>query len=282
MTTEEILKNATPRPWQEGDFSDMFLDIYRRITNTYAVANGIQKPFPEPDAVDIPAAPLDEVCPQCGSDDLCDCEAVSKRVMVCANESCTECEFPVAVYGAEHSPEVLCQECYKPMEEIGSQGEAMKPEVVKVPAEATQEGYSLDLHLEHWVVVDGKTKREFLRRHYDGSFATAEQEAIRKWDLVNSYEADQELIRKLTEALGNVQCGECSHELKYHLDAYGCEIERGDGYRGQEFMEALGPCGCNLFRSYLKPERDIVVLLVQMREAAKVSTALSQAKGVKP
>ena len=45
--------------------------------------------------------------------------------------------------------------------------------------------------------------------------------------------------------LGLQICDDCGHALKYHVaEQYGCEIERGDGYRGAEFMEALGPCCC--------------------------------------
>ena len=37
------------------------------------------------------------------------------------------------------------------------------------------------------------------------------------------------------------QCEECAHPLH---DPGKCEVERGDGYRGAEFQEALGPCTC--------------------------------------
>lgn len=55
-----------------------------------------------------------------------------------------------------------------------------------------------------------------------------------------------EIAGKLYEALGNMSCSECEHKLKYHIDKYGCEYERGDGYIGDaEYLQALGPCGCN-------------------------------------
>lgn len=41
-----------------------------------------------------------------------------------------------------------------------------------------------------------------------------------------------EIAGKLYEALGNMSCSECEHKLKYHIDKYGCEYERGDGYIG--------------------------------------------------
>jgi hypothetical protein len=61
----------------------------------------------------------------------------------------------------------------------------------------------------------------------------------------NSYETDQALIKQLTEALGNFECGECSHPLRLHLGRYGCEVERGD-LEGDESgpAEALPPCSC--------------------------------------
>jgi hypothetical protein len=46
-------------------------------------------------------------------------------------------------------------------------------------------------------------------------------------------------------AIAKLVCPQCDHELQHHADKYGCEIERGDGYRNAEFEEALGPCGCN-------------------------------------
>lgn len=71
---------------------------------------------------------------------------------------------------------------------------------------------------------------------------------------VNSYEADQELIRKLikyalialvTEAIGNFVCTSCDHPLRLHLDEYGCEQE-GPDIAGNEGVpaHASGPCGC--------------------------------------
>jgi hypothetical protein len=40
-------------------------------------------------------------------------------------------------------------------------------------------------------------------------------------------------------------CEECNHPISAHHHKYGCEIERGDGYRGNsDVTEALGPCGC--------------------------------------
>ncbi len=56
---------------------------------------------------------------------------------------------------------------------------------------------------------------------------------------------DEAVIRTLVEALGNVECPECEHSVRYHLDKYGCEYERGDGYpNGSEILQALGPCSC--------------------------------------
>ena len=62
---------------------------------------------------------------------------------------------------------------------------------------------------------------------------------------VNSCEADQELIRKLTEAIGNFVCTSCDHPLRLHLDEYGCEQE-GPDIAGNEGVpaHASGPCGC--------------------------------------
>ena len=53
-------------------------------------------------------------------------------------------------------------------------------------------------------------------------------------------------VKRLVAAVGELPCtgGGCDHAFKYHLDDSGCEVERGDGYRGAEFQEALGPCGC--------------------------------------
>jgi len=40
-------------------------------------------------------------------------------------------------------------------------------------------------------------------------------------------------------------CEDCAHPMKLHHSPYGCEYERGDGYRGNaEFEQALGPCSC--------------------------------------
>ena len=56
---------------------------------------------------------------------------------------------------------------------------------------------------------------------------------------------DEAVIRTLVEALGKVTCPECDHPARYHLDEYGCEYERGDGYpNGSEILQALGPCCC--------------------------------------
>jgi hypothetical protein len=38
-------------------------------------------------------------------------------------------------------------------------------------------------------------------------------------------------------------CEDCGH--KAHPPGK-CEVERGDGYRGKEYMEALGPCTCGM------------------------------------
>jgi hypothetical protein len=61
------------------------------------------------------------------------------------------------------------------------------------------------------------------------------------------------VARMLAEALdrerggwaipGEEQCPECGHALRRH-GPDGCHVERGDGYRGAEFVEALGPCPC--------------------------------------
>lgn len=61
--------------------------------------------------------------------------------------------------------------------------------------------------------------------------------------------ADVPLIaaaKQLFEELSNVECIDCEHPLHLHIDQYGCEHDRGDGYRttGSEVLEALGPCGC--------------------------------------
>jgi hypothetical protein len=42
---------------------------------------------------------------------------------------------------------------------------------------------------------------------------------------------------------GEEQCPECGHALRRH-GPDGCHVERGDGYRHAEFVEALGPCPC--------------------------------------
>lgn len=39
------------------------------------------------------------------------------------------------------------------------------------------------------------------------------------------------------------QCEECGHTIH---EIGKCKIERGDGYRGAEFKEALGPCTCGV------------------------------------
>jgi hypothetical protein len=49
-------------------------------------------------------------------------------------------------------------------------------------------------------------------------------------------------------------CANCGHEKHLHEDQYGCEYERGDGYRGAEFMEALGPCGCKEYEPETEDE----------------------------
>jgi hypothetical protein len=55
----------------------------------------------------------------------------------------------------------------------------------------------------------------------------------------------EELIRKLTEAIGNFVCTSCDHPLRLHLDEYGCEQE-GPDIEGNEGVpaHASGPCGC--------------------------------------
>lgn len=55
------------------------------------------------------------------------------------------------------------------------------------------------------------------------------------------------LNAEMWAALCKIVCPECSHELQHHADRYGCEVERGDGYRSRsEIEEALGPCGCSV------------------------------------
>ena len=55
------------------------------------------------------------------------------------------------------------------------------------------------------------------------------------------HEAAPELLHEICK----LPCGDCGHDLDWHLDKYGCEFDRGDGYRaGGEILEALGPCGC--------------------------------------
>ena len=50
---------------------------------------------------------------------------------------------------------------------------------------------------------------------------------------------------ELLKALGAIPCPDCEHSLRQHVDKYGCEYDRGDGYfGGAEFLQALGPCGC--------------------------------------
>jgi hypothetical protein len=54
----------------------------------------------------------------------------------------------------------------------------------------------------------------------------------------------------LHAALGAIPCPDCEHSLSKHADKYGCEYDRGDGYiGGAEFLQALGPCGCDLPKS---------------------------------
>ena len=49
----------------------------------------------------------------------------------------------------------------------------------------------------------------------------------------------------LVAALEGILCPQCGHTLARHVDEYGCEYDRGDGYRGDaEYLQALGPCGC--------------------------------------
>ena len=51
------------------------------------------------------------------------------------------------------------------------------------------------------------------------------------------------VARLIRQALDPEQCQECGHALRRH-GPDGCQAERGDGYRGAEFVEALGPCPC--------------------------------------
>ena len=85
---------------------------------------------------------------------------------------------------------------------------------------------------------------------------------------VNAYERQRECIRELASgvvaAVGEAECAECGHSLRYHLDKYGCEIERGDGYRGAEFMEALGPCSCKCKDSPI--DKSLLTVLARAKE----------------
>lgn len=72
----------------------------------------------------------------------------------------------------------------------------------------------------------------------------------------------QAVVSGLAGTLGLVICTECDHELILHVDKYGCERDRGDGYRaGSEYLEALGPCGCKGGPL----EQQIIALLRQVR-----------------
>jgi hypothetical protein len=70
------------------------------------------------------------------------------------------------------------------------------------------------------------------------------------------------------EALSLMICPECNHELQFHLDPYGCEVERGDrpGYEG-DVAQALAPCGCNLERLCENNWRDFARALQALKKA---------------
>ena len=74
----------------------------------------------------------------------------------------------------------------------------------------------------------------------------------------------REIITKSKAGLGELECSECTHALKYHLDKYGCEIERRDGYRGgSEVLEAMGPCSCE---GGTNSEKGIISLLRKLKQ----------------
>lgn len=51
-------------------------------------------------------------------------------------------------------------------------------------------------------------------------------------------------LQPTNEVVDNL-CPDCDHPV--HAPGK-CEFELGDGYRGAEFEEALGPCACGVTR----------------------------------
>lgn len=56
------------------------------------------------------------------------------------------------------------------------------------------------------------------------------------------------LVADMAKEVATAECDECTHALRYHHSAEGCEFERGDVPTrckdGGEVMAAAGPCGC--------------------------------------
>lgn len=94
----------------------------------------------------------------------------------------------------------------------------------------------------------------------DGELVTLFNVANRDLSIlaVNAYEKQREVIRELLKLLGEIECGSCGHSLRYHLDRYGCEYEKGDDAYGR----ARGPCCCKAESS----DADCVTALARAKE----------------
>ncbi len=55
----------------------------------------------------------------------------------------------------------------------------------------------------------------------------------------------REAAEAVVEVLGHLECSQCGHLIKAHMDQYGCEVDLGDSDAGY----AIGPCGCAHFQS---------------------------------
>ncbi len=67
----------------------------------------------------------------------------------------------------------------------------------------------------------------------------------------------------MLKALEELECYDCQHLMKYHVDKYGCEVERGDqeGFEGEPAY-AMGPCGCQCLDT-----PDLLNLIAAIRKA---------------
>jgi hypothetical protein len=103
-------------------------------------------------------------------------------------------------------------------------------DVARTPHAATS-GYSVSLSLPAFPGHQQLAVVEIRKRLRALVSATLEQSAMETG------------ASDFSEVTPDDDCDECGHALDRH-GPDGCHIERGDGYRGAEFVEALGPCPC--------------------------------------